>query len=483
MYWTADDPNLLFTLSAVVLALAALGHVLLKKRDSRGAVAWVGFILFVPVAGGLIYYLFGINRVARRAAKLKGLRVRDDPALAGTGVGPKAARAALSPRLHHLAGIARRVDYLSSNAPVGGNKVEPFDGGDRAYAEMLTAIDGATRSVALSSYIFRNDAIGGRFADALERAHDRGVTVRVLVDGVGAYDSWQPVLYHLRRAGVPVQRFLFSLVPWRMPYLNMRNHAKLLIADGRLAFTGGLNIKEECLLETVGPAEGVDDVHFRLEGPIVTQVMERFAADWCFTTGETLMGEEWYPDLAPAGDLLGRGIASGPDYEENPLRWTLLAAILSARRSIRIVTPYFLPDETVLSALKLAAAGGVGIEIVLPETSDHRILQWAGRVEQETALAAGAKIWLRPAPFDHTKLMTVDGAWSLIGSGNWDMRSLRLNFEYVAEWYDTNFAARIDALIDRRVAVARPLSLGELRTRPILTKLRDGAAHLVQPYM
>lgn len=478
------DPDTLITGGAVFLmAAAALVHVLLHKRDSKGAVAWAGFILFVPALGPIVYYLFGINRVKRRAAKLRGLRVADDPALAESGVGPKAAREALAPRLHHLAGIARRVDHLSSHAPAAGNAIEPLDGGDAAYPAMLEAIEGAERTVALSSYIFRHDGLGARFADALERAHDRGVAVRVLVDGVGAYVGWRPVHLHLRRAGVPTQRFLYSLVPWRMPYLNMRNHAKLLIVDGRTAFTGGMNITEECLLSQAEPGAGIADVHFRLRGPIVAQVMERFAADWRFTTGEQLAGPDWYPSLDPAGALLGRGIASGPDYDENPLRWTMLAAILAARRSIKIVTPYFLPDETVLSALKLAVAGGVKVDIVVPEESDQRLMQWGGRVEQEIALTAGVRVWLGPPPFEHTKLMVVDGAWSLIGSGNWDMRSFRLNFEYVAEWYDTGFAVRIGALIDQRIARSRPLSREELRARGLVEKLRDGAAHLLQPYL
>lgn len=480
---TLQDPWALLTGAAIFAAAAyALGHVLVKKRDSRGAVAWAGLILFLPALGVALYYIFGVNRVARRAGKLTGLR---PPGASGHGdeIGDaRAVRAALPQELGYLEHIARRVDVLATRPLVPGNRVEAFDSGDAAYPAMLSAIDGAERTLALSSYIFRHDGIGGRFVEALERAQDRGVAVRVLVDGVGGFLSRPTVADPLRRAGVPVERFLYSLVPWRMPYLNLRNHAKLLIADGRVAFTGGINIKDACLLEQAGEA-GVADVHFRLTGPVVAQAAERFAADWRFTTGEALTGDGWFPELAPDGEMLGRGVESGPDFDENPLRWTLLSAIATARRSIRIVTPYFLPDETVLSALRIAAAGGVSIDIVTPERLDHRLLQWAGRTEQEVALDAGCRVWLTPAPFDHAKLMTVDGAWSLIGSGNWDMRSLRLNFEYVCEWYDEGFACSVDGLIDARLAKARRLEPAELAGRSLPAKLRDGAAHLLQPYL
>lgn len=479
-----QDPLALIT-GAVVFVAAAIAfcHVLVTKRDSRGAVAWAGLILFVPALGVVLYYIFGVNRVQRRAGRLEGLRPPGDVMGGGDETADAAAvRAALPADRVYLENIAKRVDRLATRPLVGGAEVEPFDGGDAAYPAMLAAIDGAERTVALSSYIFRHDRIGDRFAQALERACDRGAEVRVLVDGVGAFADLQRIVRHLRRAGVPTQRFLYSLVPWRMPYLNLRNHAKLLIVDGRTAFTGGINIKDSCLLEEAGE-EGVADVHFRLRGPIVAQAMERFAADWRFTTGETLAGAGWFPDLEKAGGMLGRGIESGPDFDENPLRWTLLSAITTARRSIRIATPYFLPDETVLSALRLAAAGGVEIDVVTPETLDHKLLQWAARSEQETTLDAGARVWLSRPPFDHAKLMTVDGAWALIGSGNWDMRSLRLNFEYVCEFYDEGFAKTVDDLIDTRIARSRRLGPDELSSRSLPTKLRDGAAHLLQPYL
>jgi len=523
-----------FLLGAVVFAMAAgaLGHVLVKNRDSRGAVAWVGFILFVPALGPIVYWLFGINRVARRAGRLQGLRRQGRLRAAGEGpgyglgygLGEGAAHDAAELIAHalptdraYLTRIARRVDTLVSAIPVKGNQVVALENGEAAYDAMVQAIDGAQKTVALSSYIFRHDKVGDRFTQALERAKDSGVEVRVLVDGVGAHAGW-PLLYrHLRRAGVPVARFLFSFVPWRMPYLNMRNHAKLLIVDGHIAFTGGMNIKDQCLVAEAGP-RAVTDVHFCLTGPIVAQVMARFAADWHFTTGEDLEGPGWFPDLnapgerpqgdmpqgdmpqgdmpqgdmpqgdmpqgdMPQGDMVARGIESGPDFDENPLRWTLLSAILCARHTIRIVTPYFLPDETVLSALRLAVAGGVRVEIFVPERVDLRLLHWAARIEQQVALDAGAQIYLTPAPFDHAKLMTIDGAWTLIGSGNWDMRSLRLNFEYVVEIYGTAMAQNVDALIDHRLARARPLRHEELAGRSLLKKLRDGAAHLLQPYL
>lgn len=267
-----------------------------------------------------------------------------------------------------------------------------------------------------------------------------------------------------------------------MPYLNLRNHRKLLVADGYTGFTGGMNIREGHALR-LDPAHPVQDLHFRVQGPVVAQMMDVFAEDWAFTTEEHLTGEEWYPPLNRPGGTLARGIAAGPDEDFERLYWTYLGALSWAQRSVRIVTPYFLPDRPLMTALQLAAIRGVTVDIILPQHGNLRLVQWAATAQLWQVLQWGCRVWLTPPPFDHSKLLVVDDAWSLIGSGNWDARSFRLNFEFGIECYDTRLADAFSAIVESKLRSARALSLDEVNSRNLAVKLRDGLAWLVSPYL
>ena len=304
---------------------------------------------------------------------------------------------------------------------------------------MLAAIAAAEKSVGLMSYIFRADKAGEAFHQALIQAQRRGVEVRVLIDGVGGGYFWSGTYNHLRRAGVPVARFLHSYFPLRMPFVNLRNHRKVLVIDGRLGFTGGINIGAENI-GADNPPHIVLDTHFQLEGPIVEQLTDAFADDWLFTTGEKLLTDHWFPPLEKAGTVTARVVTSGPDEDMEQIEYVALHAISCAHKSIRVVTPYFLPPDPLTLSLGLAALRGVRVDIVLPEHSNHAVLDWARRIPLRPLIEAGCRVWLMPAPFDHSKLMVIDDSWTLIGSANWDTRSFRLNFELNVELHDPDFA-------------------------------------------
>jgi cardiolipin synthase len=211
--------------------------------------------------------------------------------------------------------------------------------------------------------------------------------------------------------------------------------------------------------------------------------MASFAEDWWFTRAEELAGELWFSAPEACGPSAARGIDSGPDEDLGTVETILAAAIGQARTAIRVVTPYFLPSARLMSALALAALRGVRVDIVMPERSDHLALDWAVRAHLGFLDPPGVAVHLVPLPFDHAKLATVDGGWCLIGSPNWDTRSLRLNFEFALECYDPALVATLDHLIDQRIAGARRLAPGELASRPIAWKLRDAAARLMLPYL
>jgi cardiolipin synthase A/B len=193
----------------------------------------------------------------------------------------------------------------------------------------------------------------------------------------------------------------------------------------------------------------------------------------------------WSPDagLATAGDVICRGIPDGPDADFETLLMTIMGAVAEARQSVRLATPYFLPDTSLIDALRVAALRGVDVEIVLPEHGNLRLVEWAMMAQLPQVLAWGCRVHLTPQPFDHTKLMVVDGAWSLVGSCNLDPRSLRLNFEYNVECYSTALAATLGGILDAKIAAGRVLTLQELASKPVLSRLRNGAIWLAQPYL
>ena len=219
-----------------------------------------------------------------------------------------------------------------------------------------------------------------------------------------------------------------------------------MVVDGRIGFTGGINLDERNCLErhTHG---GIQDLHFHLSGPVVTQLQEVFVDDWAFCTGELLQGEPWFAATEQDGPVLARGIPDGPDDDFETLRLTLLGAIACARTSVHVVTPYFLPDASLIAALNISALRGVEVNIVLPAKNDLVLVQWASTGLLRQILERGCHVWLSPPPFDHTKLVLVDELWTLLGSANWDPRSLRLNFEFNVECYDQDLAIFLTDLV------------------------------------
>jgi cardiolipin synthase len=455
----------------VVLAGAVTLHVLERKRDVAASIAWISLAWLSPIIGSAFYLLFGVNRVQRRAFRAGRRRVREWAADPSTF---------LNPRHDHFAPLERAIGVLTGRPPRLGNAVAMLRNGDEAYPPMLEAIAAAKASIAFSSYIFEADRTGAKFIAALTAAKARGVAIRVIVDGIGSGYLRSPAYQRLVEAGIPVVRFMHTLVPWRMAFLNLRSHKKILVADGRRAFIGGLNIGGANLL-AANPPHPVRDMNFDVTGPVVGQIAEAFAVDWHFCTGERLGGDAWFPPLSEGGTAAARVITSGPDQDVYKIEFAMLQAIGCALRSIKILTPYFLPDERLMSALALAAMAGVTVDVVIPERGDHPIMDWAMRAHIAPLLRAGGRVWRAPLPFEHSKLFVIDDGWSLIGSANWDMRSLRLNFELNMEVCCPQFGALVAGAIERRQA--NPLTLPELHARPLPERLRDSAVRLLLPYL
>ncbi len=454
----------------LVVALCVTIHVLLRKREVASSVGWIGLAWFAPITGAVTYFLFGINRVQRRARRLRP----QDRRPAGRPI------PASQDGDGHLDPLERSVARITARPVLPGNRMQTYNDGDEAYPPMLDAIAAAKHSVGLSSYIFRDDQWGRRFIAALTQAHGRGVAVRVLVDGIGGGWLLSRAYHALRSKNVPVARFLHSPLPWRMPFLNLRSHKKILVVDGRVGFTGGMNLADDNVMAT-HPKAPVQDTHFRIEGPVVGQLTEAFVQDWSFATDQDLDGDAWFPDI-PSGDgPAARVIDSGPDEDLEKIEFAVLQAVACARQSIQIMTPYFLPDDRLMTALSLASLRGVAVDVVMPQKSDHSMVDWAARANCGPLLSDGGRIWLSPPPFRHSKAMVVDGEWCLVGSCNWDMRSFRLNFELCLEVYDRGLAASLAALVQSCRGAS--LTLADLDRRSVLARLRDASMRLLLPYL
>ncbi|RRH78519.1 phospholipase D-like domain-containing protein [Falsigemmobacter faecalis] len=478
-YW----PHIL-AIAGFAMSVLAGCHAILNKSDARAAVGWVGVVLLSPILGPLIYLAAGINRIRRDS-------LRESREAAGLPLLSEELTTApdhiISERFGRRFQALRTLGDRVTDLPLTtSNRIEMLLGGDEAYTRMLAEIDGAERSVLIESYIFDNDHMGQRFVGRLAAAQARGVEVRVLIDAVGVRYSLPAITRDLARAGIPSALFNGRLIAGlRLPYANLRTHRKLLIIDGKTAFTGGLNIREHFTSEWWGD-EVSHDTHFRVAGPVVGELLAIGAGDWAFAAGERLSGAAWAltpVPAAPTAPVLMRAVASGPDDSLGCSHRLLMGAFSTARRSIRIQSPYFLPDRELTAALTTAALRGVTIDILVPGQNNLAFVDRAMRAQFDQLLVQGCRIWRSTGAFDHSKLLCVDNTWSFVGSTNLDPRSLRLNFEVDLEVYDAAFSGKIAARIQQGLTTAEPVTLESLARRPFLTRLIDRTIWLASPYL
>jgi cardiolipin synthase len=479
-YW----PHILFLISAVAGTTAAV-HAAMTKEEVRSAIGWVGIIVLSPIIGAALYLIAGINRIRRtvisdRRALLQG-QIRAE--FASYDADSEQVAKDFGQRFRAMKTLGDRV---TRHRLTTANTILALDTGDEAYAAMLKAIGDAQRSIMLETYIFDRDRIGRRFVAALIDAVQRGVQVRVLIDAVGARYSVPSVLGMLRDGGVTVEVFNGNVITGlRLPYANLRTHRKILVVDGRVAFTGGINIREAFSSEFSGK-ESSFDTHFKVTGPVVADLFAISAADWRFASGEALEGDAWLleiPETEPGRPVIMRSVSSGPDRSVEANHKMLMGAFSVARSSIKIVSPYFLPDRELITALVTAARRGVEVDIVVPSANNLLLVDRAMTAQFDQMLKDHCRIWRASGAFNHSKIMTIDGRWSYVGSSNIDPRSLRLNFEVDLEVLDFPFAEALERKIDLAISSATEVTLEGLRARPFLVRLVERVLWLGSPYL
>ncbi|WP_255696674.1 cardiolipin synthase [Paralcaligenes sp. KSB-10] len=474
-YW----PHLVFLISFVSGAAAAT-HAAMTKNDVRAAIGWVGVILMSPIFGPLFYLVAGINRVRRdRISQQRDEALKDYSNKQAVPVADVGADSA--PQFISLRTLGDRI----SGFPLrGNNHIKILVGGDQAYPAMIAAIHGAKKTIALQTYIFDNDEVGREFVQALAQAKERGVEIRILIDSIGSKYSRPPIIGLLHKHGITTALFMTNPLGMKMPYANLRSHRKILIVDGQHGFTGGMNIREG-FVSAIAKQHVAGDTHFQVEGPIVLQLTSVFAHDWEFTTKETLPYATWCSDdwNVPLPEMPARCIRSGPDRFISSTHNMLLGAFAVAQQHIRIQSPYFLPDQILIGAINTAARRGIQVDIVIPGRNNLRLVNYAMTAQLDQVIRNGCRVWRASGNFNHSKLITIDGAWSYVGSSNLDPRSLRLNFELDIEIYNRGIAQDIERMIDSEIEHADPVSLAGLAEIPFRKRLRNKIIWLASPYL
>jgi len=382
----------------------------------------------------------------------------------------------------HLASSDRQLQTsmgaLFGSNYIPGNRVETLVNGNQIFPSMLQAIREARQTISFETYIYWRGAIAEDFADALSTKAREGVSVNVLLDWVGSLPMEERLIERMRAAGVKVVRF--RPVNWyTLDRVNNRTHRKLLIVDGRIGFTGGVGIADEWNGDARSPSEWRDN-HYRVEGPAVAEFQAAFAEHWIEATGELLMGDRFFPQLVAAGEHAAQVVVSST-HQRNVMHLMLMTALASAQRSVRIASPYFVPDELMRRQILDARKRGVDIRIIVPGPQiDARIVRKASRHLWGDLLRAGVKISEFQPTFFHCKLVIVDDIWTSVGSTNIDDRALRLNDEANINLFDRDFAGTQMAVFDRDAASSKPYTFSDWQDRSAQQKFSDWLSSLAR---
>ncbi|MBA3684579.1 MAG: cardiolipin synthase B [Planctomycetes bacterium] len=362
---------------------------------------------------------------------------------------------------------------------IAGNTVDVLQNGDEIFPAMLAAIRGARSSVCFETYIYWSGEIARELSGALAERARAGVSVHVVMDGVGAGKLDAELVDDLLDAGVQLERY-HPLGLRTVSHINNRTHRKLLIVDGRVGFTGGVGIADQW----AGRAQDSDhwrDMHFRVAGPVVAQMQAAFADNWLKTRAEALHDERYFPEIQSAGPVVAQLFKSSPDEGSESVRLMYLLSIAAARRTIRIANAYFVPDDLARQTLISAVQRGVRLQIIVPGREiDTPLTRQASRSRWEPLLEAGAEIHeFQPTMF-HCKAMVIDDLWCSVGSTNFDSRSFRLNDEANLNIYDAAVAAALTRSFDADLARSRRVTLEAWRQRPLGERIVEQAAALVR---
>ena len=462
---------------------AFIPHLLLLKKRPSATLAWLWAIIFIPIIGALAYFAIGTDRLKRRRLKRRSLFSARSARQRVTSGSTDGATTGLLQRLprrdRQFLQLLSRINHLPVSS--AGNFRILRDAGD-FYSALETRIREARHHVHLEFYIWNGDETGQRFLQLLSDAAGRGVIVRLLLDGVGSHGFTEDLLEDLTAAGGHFSWFQ-SLDPKRNRFfLNLRNHRKLQIVDGAIAFVGGMNIGRE--YEGLNPDLGHwRDVQVEAEGQVVSELQDVFADDWFFATGEKISAGAYFPAAGTRARQLVHVVLGGPDRRNEPVSKSIVSLLNEASDRVWIATGYFVPDDVILAALELAASRGVDVRLLISEKNDHPWLVTVGRSYYGQLLAAGVRIFEYSAGINHAKIMLADDRWAMVGSANLDYRSMRLNFELNLLFHSAERNGELARILEHDFGLCQEIEREAFARRPFRTKFLEAALRPLSPML
>ncbi|WP_134685117.1 cardiolipin synthase [Brevibacillus migulae] len=476
----------IYILVSVMNLLLAAVLIFLERKNIAATWAWLMVLLFLPGIGFLLYLLLGQN-----LSKRKIYKIRDEEfSHFKQQVDDQLAAMESSRYPFHDPDMQQHRDMIAMHLRndlalyTQDNEVEIFTDADSKFERLLASINEATDHIHLLYYIFRKDHLGKKVLNALVEKAKQGVRVRILYDDIGSAGITGRFFKPLREAGGEVAAFFPSWIPFFNFRLNYRNHRKIAVIDGKIGFIGGINIGDEYL--------GKDkylgfwrDTHLMINGSAVLLLQSRFLLDWNLATTKRFEPTAaYFPFPQEQKGKTGiQIVSSGPHSEREQIRHGYLKMIHSAQKSIYLQTPYFIPDESLLTALRIAALSGVEVKIMFPSKTDNRLVSWASSSYLGDLLKAGVRIFMYDKGFLHAKTMVVDEEIATVGTANADIRSFTLNFETNAFLYDTSLAAKLSDIFQKDLRDCQEWTWDEYRNRPLPTRLMESLARLLSPLL
>ncbi|CQR46101.1 Major cardiolipin synthase ClsA [Paraliobacillus sp. PM-2] len=461
----------------------AFAIVFLERKNATSTWAWLMVLLFIPVIGFFLYLIFG------RKLSNKKMFIWDNKSRLGVQQAVKVQLELLEegsfPIPENMKGYEdlfylhlRNDDAIFTH----DNEVEIFTDGKKKFDALIADMEQATDHIHLIYYIVRNDTLGERIADTLIRKAREGVQVRFLYDDMGSRGLKQKYIRRLKDAGVEVESFFPPLIPKVNFKINHRNHRKLAIIDGKIGYIGGFNIGDEYL----GASKKFGywrDTHLRIVGESVRNMQTRYILDWNQASHHDILYEERYFKSEPRGNVGIQIVSSGPDSEWEQIKNGYIKMIMEAKEFVYIQTPYFIPDESLADAIRIAVLSGVDVRIMIPNKPDHPFVYWATYSYIGELLKAGAKIYIYQRGFLHAKTIVVDGKIASVGTANIDVRSFRLNFEVNAFLYSEEIAIQLVNEYHKDIAYSSELTLSLYQKRSLWIRFKESVSRLISPIL
>ncbi len=458
--------------------------LMLENRNPVKSISWIMVLVLFPIVGLILYVFFGQNLRKQKIISRKSIKQVE--MINGYYDAIKKQSSGNFFLENEVANYKKVISLIYQNNHsilTADNKANILNNGVETFDTIIAELKKATRFIHFEYYIFDQDNIGKQVATILKDKAQAGVKVRVIVDDVGSWHLNNAFFTEMREADVEIYPFLKVRFPFFTSRINYRNHRKIIVIDGKVGFTGGLNIADRYISGSPKLGGTWRDTHLRIEGSAVNSLQSIFILDWYFVSRKRIADKSYFPVHAPAGDISMQILSSSPDGDWKTLEQAFFMAITEAKKTVYIATPYFLPTETIRMALATVALSGVDVRIIMPGKSDAYMTQASSLSYVRGMLEAGVKVYFYQKGFIHSKVLVIDGELSSVGTANMDFRSFEYNFEVTAFMYNKKLAGQLEASFHADLKDSEEIKLAQWKRRPLSHKLGQSFARLFSPLL